>query len=632
MSSADRRDPSNADRTHDDDASTTPTGSGNDAQDEGRHRKPRRPRRGLERLEDRILLSATWVDADTSDPLAGPTAGDDVGTGTSGEDILDGLGGDDQLFGNAGNDTLTGGEGDDTIDGGAGDDTIMAAETTNPTAVALSMDPVAYWSLDGTDPEVGTETVSLQGDATLSADGAGIDFDGTGDAAVIAHDSAMDLDTGTITFRFNTADADDRQGIVSMDASGYTDGGHFTAWVTNGEVEVRLQSDTTSYYVSGGSVTANEWTSVAVNFGTGGLELWVDGSLVDTNSYAGGLDTSSGGTGNAEPLVIGASAWQSGSEASNNLKHHFSGTISDVGFFDSRLDATQIGNLANGTATGSDVIDGGDDVDTVSYDGATGGVTVDLEAGTATGADEDDTITNVENVVGSTHDDTLRGDDGANDIDGGLGDDVVEGRGGADALSGGDGTDTLSYASDTTGVSVDLGAGTASGGDAAGDTFDGFENLTGGTGNDSLTGDTNANVLTGGAGDDVLDGGGGDDTLAGGTGDDVLHAGDATGSSPSALSLEPTGYWSLDSTEPEAGSGAVALHGDAAFNPTGPRYHLRRVGRLRHDSARRRDGDRHGNDRILVRDRRPERTPGPDLQGCKRQPRRRTPLDLGRRW
>ena len=85
----------------------------------------------LEALEPRILLSASWVDTDTGDPLGDATSGNDTYTGSAGNDVADALGGDDTLSGGAGNDALLGGEGNDqlfgdvghdTLDGGLGDD------------------------------------------------------------------------------------------------------------------------------------------------------------------------------------------------------------------------------------------------------------------------------------------------------------------------------------------------------------------------------------------------------------------------------------------------------------------------------------------------------------------------------
>lgn len=97
---------------------------------------------------------------------------------------------------------------------------------------------------------------------------------------------------------------------------------------------------------------------------------------------------------------------------------------------------------------------------------------------------------------------------------------------GADNLAGGAASDLLSYAGSLGAVRVDLAANTAAGGDAAGDTISGFENLTGGRGADRLTGDAGANILLGGDGADTLAGGAGNDLLNGGDGIDRMIGGD----------------------------------------------------------------------------------------------------------
>ena len=96
-------------------------------------------------------------------------------------------------------------------------------------------------------------------------------------------------------------------------------------------------------------------------------------------------------------------------------------------------------------------------------------------------------------------------------------------RGGADTIDGGLGAkDAVDYGSSTTGVTVTVNATTGNtGGDAAGDTLAGIEDLVGSPFRDVLTGDANANGLTGGAGNDVLQGLAGADILAGGDGADT---------------------------------------------------------------------------------------------------------------
>ena len=177
---------------------------------------------------------------------------------------------------------------------------------------------------------------------------------------------------------------------------------------------------------------------------------------------------------------------------------------------------------------GADVLDGGGGIDTAAYNpGGSEGVKVDLgvkEDGWTTGEGghaSGDKLRNIENLRGSKNDDTLRGDEKANELKGGAGDDMLEGRGGADELDGGEGNDTASYADSPGGVTVNLETGTASGGHAqvtvdgvtSYDELGSIENLEGSAHADTLTGNGEANVLEGGGGADTLTGGGGADTF-----------------------------------------------------------------------------------------------------------------------
>ena len=235
---------------------------------------------------------------------------------------------------------------------------------------------------------------------------------------------------------------------------------------------------------------------------------------------------------------------------------------------------------------GADTLDGGSGVDTADYSGSSAGVDVALLRASQLGGDaQGDTLTAIENLVGSAFADTLQGDGSANVFEGGAGDDVLAGgagddvldggadndqvfggdgddtltggdgddvvngqlgndvvRGGAgddvlqgasgddlliggegaDILRGGPGNDTASYEGSASGVDVALWlAGAQSGGDAAGDILRDIENLSGSDHNDNLEGTNGANILSGGDGDDRLQGWGGDDTLDGGAGQDI---------------------------------------------------------------------------------------------------------------
>ncbi|MBL9119504.1 MAG: hypothetical protein JNL80_06305 [Phycisphaerae bacterium] len=206
---------------------------------------------------------------------------------------------------------------------------------------------------------------------------------------------------------------------------------------------------------------------------------------------------------------------------------------------------------------GNDTLNGQTGVDTVDYSGATGAVEVDLTARTATGADGDDTVLNVENVVGSSFGDVLAGTTGANVLTGGAGDDTFEGRAGNDTIEGGEGNDTATYANATSGVTVNLATGAASGGDGS-DTLSSVENVTGSAYDDTLTGVDGGSVIIAGGGNDTVSGGSGEDTLLGGTGTDTVSYANASG--PVTVDLT-VGYASgaagddtLDSFESVVGS------------------------------------------------------------------------------
>ncbi|MDP9068697.1 MAG: hypothetical protein M3N53_10200 [Actinomycetota bacterium] len=96
--------------------------------------------------------------------------------------------------------------------------------------------------------------------------------------------------------------------------------------------------------------------------------------------------------------------------------------------------------------TGGDTVDGGEGVDVISFLDSPLGVTVDIQAGTATGAGSD-SVTGFEHVAGSAHDDEIYGDAASNRIFGGRGanvvlafggDDFIDQAGGGDAGEGSD--------------------------------------------------------------------------------------------------------------------------------------------------------------------------------------------------
>ena len=122
-----------------------------------------------------------------------------------------------------------------------------------------------------------------------------------------------------------------------------------------------------------------------------------------------------------------------------------------------------------GELAGGPTIVGNTGQDTLDYSGYTSaggtGVAVDLSAGTATGFAA---VSNIDNLIGSSLDDTLTGEGSANQITGGEGDDTLDGAGGddlylfangwgTDQLSDASGTDTVDFSSVKKGLKTSIG-------------------------------------------------------------------------------------------------------------------------------------------------------------------------------
>jgi Ca2+-binding RTX toxin-like protein len=164
------------------------------------------------------------------------------------------------------------------------------------------------------------------------------------------------------------------------------------------------------------------------------------------------------------------------------------------------------------------------------------------------------------------------GGPGDDDLTGSEINDVLEGGPGADAIDGGDTVpnpewNVASYANSTAGVNVDLATGSASGGDAQGDTLERIDSVYGSEFADTLKGNAQSNVFSALGGDDTIDareatdgfqGGPGADVLEGGEGYDYLAYVNATG--PVQIDLA-AGTASGNDATGDTYSGAEALLG-----------------------------------------------------------------------
>ncbi|MCC6984658.1 MAG: hypothetical protein IT535_15445 [Bauldia sp.] len=108
---------------------------------------------------------------------------------------------------------------------------------------------------------------------------------------------------------------------------------------------------------------------------------------------------------------------------------------------------------------GNDILDGGAGNDTADYKEKTASVEVTLNGATAVtvkvGGKAEDTIKNIEKILGGQANDRLTGDSLANSLFGNAGDDVLNGGLGKDILTGGAGRDTFVFSTALSSGNVD---------------------------------------------------------------------------------------------------------------------------------------------------------------------------------
>lgn len=144
-----------------------------------------------------------------------------------------------------------------------------------------------------------------------------VQFGGDSGDAEITHHTDCQPGNSAIQLRFNADNASERrQNLSSKDASEYVTGGRRSLDLTaSGRLKVRMQRIATNYVVTPASSASNAvWRGAAVPCGTSGRLLCLDGAVVETDNYTGGMGTKSDGTGKLEPIVIAA-----GTETSGNL-------------------------------------------------------------------------------------------------------------------------------------------------------------------------------------------------------------------------------------------------------------------------------------------------------------------------
>jgi len=219
-----------------------------------------------------------------------------------------------------------------------------------------------------------------------------------------------------------------------------------------------LYGDTPSNYLSGTHNIGNTLTNPTfdangsgdlISGGSGDDSLWggagADTLYGDVPVDTSGFDFSLGAAGNGADALFGGDGNDtlSGGGGADTLEGEAGDDTFILGDDDGANDIVRGGDGSADSGT-----------DTVDYSGAGAAVTINLNAGTATGANTGtDTLDGIEHAIGSGQNDSITGSSAANSLSGGAGADTLSGLGGTDnifgyagddVVIGGEGADTLS--------------------------------------------------------------------------------------------------------------------------------------------------------------------------------------------
>ncbi|MCK1698913.1 VCBS domain-containing protein [Bradyrhizobium sp. 144] len=421
------------------------------------------------------------------------TSGNDVLTGTAEIDTIDGREGNDDisggegadvLFGGAGNDRIAGNAGNDRIDGGTGFDRALYTDATGGIAVNMAAGTVTGDASVGSDVLVNVEAI-VGSDFADTYDATG--FAGvTGVAGAVVGYNEFEGGKGNdqITGLLNGSG----QALTRVSYLHATDGvtvdiqAH-SAYATNGTVAEDLASVGQDSFTNVSGVIGSGFNDIlrGSNNGPGTYESYEGRAGNDLIDGRGGYDiavysndaaTTAGIIVNlAAGIVVGDSTIGTDTLVAVEAVRgtNFDDVFDATGFGAGGANIGSLGTFNDFQGAGGNDTIIGNGATRLNYTNAAGAVTVDLQgttvsanpllvAGTARAFGEGtDTFTGVNAVQGSSFGDTLLGSNFNNTFTGLGGDDFIDGRGGFDVAS----YNSLTTA--TTGVTVNLAAGTATG-------------------------------------------------------------------------------------------------------------------------------------------------------------------------
>ncbi|WP_342362183.1 matrixin family metalloprotease [Terrarubrum flagellatum] len=370
--------------------------------------------------------------------------GDDNVTGTSGNDTIRGDGGNDMLKGGAGGDTLDGGAGLDTAaydNPGAGG--ALVVDLANPGANNGDAYGDTYISIENVVGAPNWQNV-IRGDSGGNELGGGSDndqFEGRGGGDTFWGSLGVD----TVWYANPTSGGALVVDFLNPSANTQDAAGDFFNSIENIRGAAKwqnvLRGDNGNNELYGGSDNDHFEGRGGGDFFSGGLgvdTVWYSNPtsggqlVVDLGNPSVNTQQAAGDVFNSIENIRGAANWQNVLRGDGGNNELYGGSGDD--HFEGR--------------GGGDFIFGGSGIDTVWYNVPVSGgpLIIDLAySNQNTGEAAGDTYVGIENVVGSSGWDRIRGDGANNVLNGQGGGDELTGRGGADFMNGGAGNDLFIY-------------------------------------------------------------------------------------------------------------------------------------------------------------------------------------------
>lgn len=506
--------------------------------------------------------------------------GNNITTG-SGDDDITGGSGVDNINAGAGDDTIKGGRGDDTINGGGGSDTISYANQPIGNSINATLqdgsDSGQVLVNDSNDTVIETDSIisieNITGTGAndvISGNSSANRLNGGGGNDRISGGAGNDnLDGGegndTLSYAYNT----------STDGQGYdinlTRGTAFLDSNGNGSADSGEETDAISNFENVTGSSLNDKIT-----GTSGAEIIIGGAGDDTINGGGGNDVLNGGANanfsvnldsrantttvvggdtidisfatSATTINLNTGSVSAGGSISNfenvigsSSADTITGTVGDnIVYASDGADTISLGNNTAVSVTTNNqniTVTGGDTYDMSSLNSLNNltGTTVDLSSTSGTNvqlnrsggvATTNQTISDVEHVIGTNQADTITGTSGTNYIAGGTGNDTITGGGGSDVIDGGAGSDEVRFTGATAyNIAYDVANDRFNASTQAGVVTHvmNVESFVGSNGNDSFSGTVGNDTFNGGSGDDIIAATRGQDTIIGGSGSDTLN-------------------------------------------------------------------------------------------------------------